>query len=89
MTQLLHGKKKRSTGSSAKSKSKASSPSGLKVEPEDSTKTAEQMNRIKQAVGMNRTPTGQAETIERLYKSGSITETEANELIKHFGLKKS
>lgn len=91
MIPLLHGKKKRSMGSSSKSvtksKSKASGSSGLKIEPEDSTKTAEQMNRIRQAVGMNQTDTGKAGAIERLLTKGSISEQEALQLIEHFGLK--
>jgi hypothetical protein len=49
-------------------------------------KTAEQMKRIKQLVGSNRTPEGQWNAIEKLYKDGTITEDEANELIENFGL---
>ena len=39
-----------------------------------------------QAVGMNRTATGQLATVQRLYNNGQITEAQAQALIKKFKL---
>lgn len=50
-------------------------------------KTAEQMNRIKQSVGMSRSAKGRLNAIEKLFNDGTITEAEANELLENFGLK--
>ncbi len=85
------GRSRRSTGSS--SKKSGSGGNGVTgggggynlSAPEP--KTAEQMNRIKQSIGMSRSADGRLNAIEKLYNDGTITEAEANELLENFGLK--
>ncbi len=60
---------------------------GYTLTPISTPKTAEQMNRIKQSVGMSRSADGRLNAIEKLFNDGTITEAEANELLENFGLK--
>ncbi len=77
------GRSRRSTGSSSKK-----SGSGGNLEYYQITfptpKTEEQMNRIKQSVGMNRSEGGKANAIVKLYNDGTITEAEMDSLFVNF-----
>lgn len=46
----------------------------------------EQRNRLYQGIGMNRTPDGRLNAIEKLYDQGVITEGDAEALMKHYNV---
>lgn len=85
------GRSKRSTGSSSRKSGSGGNDGtgggGEYILSATEPKTDEQMNRIKQSIGMNRSADGRLNAIEKLYNDGAITEAEANELLENFGLK--
>lgn len=74
----------KSSSNTQKSSTGGSGTKGPDDEPKIKSKTEEQMNAIRQKIGMNRTVTGQIEEIKRLQEAGTITEDEAEMLLKEF-----
>lgn len=81
---ILHGGSSRSSSSGRRGSGSGGGTGGGYTLVE--TKTEEQMNRIKQSIGMNRSNEGRVNAIKNLVNSGSINSAEADELLKYYNL---